>query len=141
MSCKTFVCRPCSLIFFPTANAGQVVNVLLAVLIGSFSLATMAPEVQGQHPTCGQLSRSISYTAITNGRAAAAKLFSTIERVPDIDSSDPGGLKPEKVVGEITLEDVKFNYPSRPDVSIVKGINVTFTAGKAAALVGASGSG
>ena len=101
----------------------------------------MAPEVQGQHPTCGQLSRSISYTAITNGRAAAAKLFSTIERVPDIDSSDPGGLKPEKVVGEITLEDVKFNYPSRPDVSIVKGINVTFTAGKAAALVGASGSG
>lgn len=64
-----------------------------------------------------------------------------MERVPDIDSSDPGGLKPEQVVGEITLEDVRFNYPSRPDVPIVKGINITFTEGKTAALVGASGSG
>jgi ATP-binding cassette subfamily B (MDR/TAP) protein 1 len=44
-------------------------------------------------------------------------------------------------LGEITLEDVKFNYPSRPDVPIVKGLNITFPAGKTAALVGASGSG
>ena len=41
------------LIFLPTANAGQVVNVSLAILIGSFSLAMMAPELQGQHRTCG----------------------------------------------------------------------------------------
>lgn len=68
-------------------------------------------------------------------------MYATIERIPDIDSSDPAGLKPEKVIGEITLEDVEFNYPSRPDVPIVKGINVTFTAGHTAALVGASGSG
>ena len=39
------------------------------------------------------------------------------------------------------MEDVKFNYPSRPDVPIIKGINITFTAGETAALVGASGSG
>ncbi|KAF8442930.1 P-loop containing nucleoside triphosphate hydrolase protein [Boletus edulis BED1] len=107
------------------ANAGDVVNVLLAILIGSFSLALLAPEVQ----------------AVTNGRGAAAKLFATIERVPAIDSSDPSGLKPDQVVGEISLKDVRFNYPSRPDVPIVKGINITFTAGKTAALVGASGSG
>ena len=84
---------------------------------------------------------SICYAAITQGRGAAAKLFATIERIPVIDSSDPGGLKPDKAVGEITLEDVEFNYPSRPDVPIVKGINITFTAGETAALVGASGSG
>lgn len=68
-------------------------------------------------------------------------MFATIERIPDIDSSDSRGLKPEKVVGEITLENLEFNYPSRPDVPIVKGINITFTAGHTAALVGASGSG
>lgn len=107
------------------ATAGQVVNVFLAILIGSFSLVMLGPEMQ----------------AVAHGRAAAAKLFATIDRVPAIDSSDPGGLKPEKVLGEITLEDVKFNYPSRPDVSIVKGLNITFPAGKTAALVGASGSG
>lgn len=79
--------------------------------------------------------------AITHGRGAAAKLYATIDRVPDIDSSDPTGDKPEKVEGEITLEGVKFHYPSRPTVQVVKGLDITFKAGKTSALVGASGSG
>lgn len=29
------------------ANPGQIINVIMAILIGSFSLAMMAPEVQG----------------------------------------------------------------------------------------------
>jgi ATP-binding cassette subfamily B (MDR/TAP) protein 1 len=29
------------------ANPGQIVNVIMAILIGSFSLAMMAPEMQG----------------------------------------------------------------------------------------------
>lgn len=79
--------------------------------------------------------------AITHGRGAAAKLFATIDRVPDIDSADPSGLKPDHVDGEITLEDVRFSYPSRLNVPVVKGLSLTFRAGKTAALVGASGSG
>ncbi|KAG2346722.1 P-loop containing nucleoside triphosphate hydrolase protein [Suillus weaverae] len=107
------------------ANAGQVVNVFMSILIGSFSLALLAPELQ----------------AITRACGAAAKLFATIERVPDIDSANLGGLKPANVTGEITFEDVTFNYPSRADIPILKGINITFPAGKTTALVGASGSG
>jgi ATP-binding cassette subfamily B (MDR/TAP) protein 1 len=101
------------------------VNVFLAIIIGSFSLALLAPEMQ----------------AVTHGRGAAAKLFATIDRVPPIDSADPSGLKPEKVIGEISFEDVKFNYPSRPSVPVLRGLSLTFPAGKTAALVGASGSG
>ncbi|KAI6043447.1 P-loop containing nucleoside triphosphate hydrolase protein [Pisolithus marmoratus] len=115
------------------ATAGQVVNVFMAILIGSFSLAILAPEIRGMF--------SDASTAITTARGAAVKLFATIERVPDIDSASPDGLKPEKVFGEIALKDVRFNYPSRPDVPILKGINITFKAGKTAAVVGASGSG
>ncbi|KAF8957257.1 multidrug resistance protein 1 [Flammula alnicola] len=107
------------------ATPGSVINVFLAILIGSISLAMLAPEMQ----------------AITHGRGAAAKLYDTIDRVPDIDSANPDGLKLDKVEGEITLEDVKFSYPSRPTVQVVKGLNITFRAGKTAALVGASGSG
>ena len=32
------------------ANAGDVVNVFFAILIGSFSLALLAPEMQGSSP-------------------------------------------------------------------------------------------
>jgi ATP-binding cassette subfamily B (MDR/TAP) protein 1 len=45
------------------------------------------------------------------------------------------------VVGKISLENVTFRYPSRPDVTVVKGLSVDFPAGKTAAIVGASGSG
>jgi ATP-binding cassette subfamily B (MDR/TAP) protein 1 len=79
--------------------------------------------------------------AINHGRGAAAKLFETIDRVPEIDSANPEGLKPEQVVGEIALEGVTFSYPSRPTVPVVKGLSLRFPAGKTAALVGASGSG
>ena len=46
-----------------------------------------------------------------------------------------------KVIGEITFENVDFNYPSRPDVQVVKDLSLTFPAGKTTALVGSSGSG
>ena len=106
-------------------NVGIIVNVFLSIMIGSFSLVMVAPEMQ----------------AIANARGAAAKLFTTIDRTPPIDSGDPSGLKPEKVTGEITLHNVKFNYPARPDVPILKDLSISFAAGKTSALVGASGSG
>ncbi|KIM25829.1 hypothetical protein M408DRAFT_73755, partial [Serendipita vermifera MAFF 305830] len=108
-------------------DVGIIVNVFLSILIGSFSLAMLAPEL----------------TAISNARGAAGKLFETIDRIPPIDSASPDGLKPDvaSIKGEITFHDVRFNYPSRPEVPILRGVDLSFPAGKTAALVGASGSG
>jgi ATP-binding cassette, subfamily B (MDR/TAP), member 1 len=78
---------------------------------------------------------------VTHACGAAAKIYHTIDRVPDIDSASLAGDKPGDVHGEITLRDVQFSYPSRPTVQIVKGLDITFTAGRTSALVGASGSG
>lgn len=39
------------------------------------------------------------------------------------------------------LDDVHFTYPSRDTVPVIKGLSLTFRAGKTAALVGASGCG
>lgn len=116
-----------TLILRGEADIGIVVNVFLSILIGSFSLAMLAPEL----------------TAISNARGAASKLFSTIDRVPPIDSASPDGLKPssDEVKGHISFQDVRFNYPSRPDIPILKGVDLDFPAGKTCALVGASGSG
>lgn len=79
--------------------------------------------------------------AITKGQGAAAKLYATVDRVSLIDSADPGGLKPDRITGDIALENVNFSYPSRPTVQVLKNFSITFPAGKTAALVGASGSG
>jgi ATP-binding cassette subfamily B (MDR/TAP) protein 1 len=72
---------------------------------------------------------------------AAAKIFATIDRVPSIDSASSEGLKPSHVTGSITLDNVYFTYPSRPDVPILKGISMSFKPGTTSALVGASGCG
>lgn len=77
--------------------------------------------------------------AILIGRGAASKIFSTIDLVPHIDSSSLGGLKPDSIEGRIVLENVEFNYPSRPNVPVVKSITLHFAPGKTSALVGASG--
>jgi ATP-binding cassette subfamily B (MDR/TAP) protein 1 len=126
------------------ATAGDVVNVILAILIGSFSLVLLGPEMQGMSLIIFYKRSNLIFfglKAITHAQGAAAKLYETIDRIPEIDSASTEGLKPVKVEGEIVLEDVKFSYPSRPTVEVVKGLNITFRAGKTAALVGASGSG
>ncbi|KAL0573652.1 hypothetical protein V5O48_008298, partial [Marasmius crinis-equi] len=107
------------------ADVGVVTNVFMAFLIGSFVLSALPPELQ----------------AIGHARGAATKLYSTIDRVPAIDSADPGGLKPDDVEGELSLENVTFAYPSRPGIIVAKNLSLTFATGKKAALVGSSGSG
>jgi len=58
-----------------------------------------------------------------------------IDRVPDINSANPAGLKLETLSGEISLEDIKFHQPSCLNVPIIKGLSLTFNAPKTAALV------
>jgi ATP-binding cassette subfamily B (MDR/TAP) protein 1 len=41
----------------------------------------------------------------------------------------------------ITFDNVMFNYPSRPNVPVLRGLSLTFPAGHTAALVSTSGSG
>lgn len=79
--------------------------------------------------------------AIGKAQAAGANLFQTIDRVPVIDSASTEGSKPDSLRGSISLENVVFHYPSRPDVPILKGFTLEFEAGQTVALVGASGSG
>ncbi|KAJ7501193.1 P-loop containing nucleoside triphosphate hydrolase protein [Mycena galericulata] len=107
------------------ANAGTVVTVFMAIMTGTFSLVILGPEVQ----------------AIVLAMGAASKLFTTIDRVPLIDASSPAGLKPTPVTGSLSVSDVRFAYPSRPDVPVLKGVSIEFPAGTMSALVGASGSG
>ena len=106
-------------------QSGTVMNVILSILIGAFSMAMMAPNMQ----------------ALSYAFAAGAKVFETIDRVPPIDSSDPSGLRPDTCHGKLEFRDIDFSYPARPDVPVLDRFSLEVPAGKVTALVGASGSG
>ena len=113
------------LIIDGTTDPGAVINVFLAILIGAFSLAQIAPNLQ-----------SLAYAT-----GAAEKLFHTIDRIPVIDASSHEGLQPEHIDGTLSFEHVDFIYPGRPGVQVLYDFNAVFPKGLNTALVGGSGSG
>ncbi|KAM8810396.1 ATP-binding cassette sub-family B member 5 [Eudromia elegans] len=108
-----------------TYDIGRVLIVFFSVLIGAFSLGQAAPNLE----------------SVANARGAAYEVYKIINKKRLIDSSSQEGYKPDKIIGEIEFKNIHFNYPSRPDVTILKGLNLKVQTGKTIALVGASGCG
>ncbi|KAJ6847236.1 ABC transporter B family member 11-like isoform X2 [Iris pallida] len=106
-------------------TGADVINVILAVVTGSFSLGQASP----------------SMTAFAAGQAAAFKMFETINRKPEIDASDPSGIELGDIRGDVEFRDVYFSYPTRPDEQIFRGFSLSIESGRTVALVGESGSG
>uniref|UniRef100_H0YWS9 ATP-binding cassette sub-family B member 5 n=1 Tax=Taeniopygia guttata TaxID=59729 RepID=H0YWS9_TAEGU len=109
----------------PHYDIGRVLIVFFSVLVGAFSLGQAAPNLE----------------SMANARGAAYEVYKIINKKRIIDSSSQEGYKPDKLVGEIEFRNIHFSYPSRPDVKILKGLNLKVQTGKTIALVGASGCG
>ncbi|KAJ7977740.1 ABC transporter B family protein [Quillaja saponaria] len=106
-------------------NGGTVLNVIISILTASMSLGQASPCIG----------------AFAAGKAAAYKMFETIERKPEIDAYDTKGKILEDIHGEIELKNVYFSYPARPEEEIFSGFSLYIPTGTTAALVGQSGSG
>ncbi|KAK2910243.1 ATP-binding cassette, sub-family B (MDR/TAP), member 4 isoform X2 [Channa argus] len=74
-------------------------------------------------------------------KLSAAHLMMLMNREPAIDNLSQRGEFPVKFEGNVCFESVKFNYPSRPDVPILQGLNLKVKKGETLALVGSSGCG
>uniref|UniRef100_A0A8C4I844 ATP-binding cassette, sub-family B (MDR/TAP), member 4 n=1 Tax=Dicentrarchus labrax TaxID=13489 RepID=A0A8C4I844_DICLA len=74
-------------------------------------------------------------------KLSASHLMMLINKVPAIDNLSQEGQSPENFNGNVSFDDVKFNYPSRPDVPILQGLNLNVKMGETLALVGSSGCG
>ena len=69
---------------------------------------------------------------------AGARIFEILDRAPAMVA---GGLRPEHTLGAVTLEDVSFRYPARPDAQVLSRVDLSLKPGEVVALVGPSGSG
>uniref|UniRef100_A0A8C0C3J2 ATP binding cassette subfamily B member 1 n=1 Tax=Buteo japonicus TaxID=224669 RepID=A0A8C0C3J2_9AVES len=104
---------------------GNVLTVFFSVLIGAFSIGQTAPSIE----------------AFASARGAAYTIFNIIDNEPQIDSYSETGYKPDHIKGNLEFQNVYFNYPSRPDIEILKGLNLKVSCGQTVALVGGSGCG
>ncbi|XP_062979770.1 ATP-dependent translocase ABCB1-like [Elgaria multicarinata webbii] len=106
-------------------DIGKVLIVLICVFLGSLSMGQISPNLE----------------SLSNARGAAYEVFKIIKKPRPIDSSSSDGFKPDKLQGEIEFKNIHFSYPSRPDMQILKGLNLKIQPGKTIALVGSSGCG
>ncbi|XP_020084858.1 putative ABC transporter B family member 8 isoform X2 [Ananas comosus] len=113
------------LVMFHGESGGRIYAAGIAFVLGGLSLGMALPEVKH----------------FTEASVAAARILDRINRVPKIDSSDPTGLVPSRIRGEIEFDSVRFAYPARPGSPVLNRFSLRVPAGRTVALVGPSGSG
>lgn len=112
------------LIEWGRSDVGSITACFFAVLIASFALGLIFP----------------SFSAVSESRGAAHKLFNIIDRKPTIDIEDRKEIAPELSQG-IEFKNVEFAYPTRKEHKLFKDLNVSIPKGQTVAFSGVSGSG
>ncbi len=135
---------------------------ILTVFFGAicFIIYMGALMLQRGSMTPGELLSFVTFTAMIGGSIAGLGSFTTelfgavgaTDRIKEILGLDPEVLltkfspaMPEsdllKLTGKISFENVHFSYPARPDLPILKGLDLKVDKNEKIALVGPSGVG
>jgi ATP-binding cassette subfamily B (MDR/TAP) protein 1 len=75
---------------------------------------------------------------LEKGKSAIGKI---LEITKNLNMEVGGSLKPDNIKGDIEFQNVSFSYPSNPQQSVIKNLNLKINAGQKVGIVGSSGSG
>ncbi len=131
---------------------------IITMLFGAlfFIIWNGALMVQDGTMTAGQLISFVSYTAsigasiaglgnfypeLVGSIGATERVRELLSTTSEVDVQDSAMLPARRLAGNIEFKDVRFRYPTREDIEVLRGVNLTIQSGQKVALVGMSGAG
>jgi ATP-binding cassette subfamily B (MDR/TAP) protein 1 len=131
-----------------TTSVATVMTVFWATLLASGNLQSIVPQLS--FITKGKMSLASLLTVIQDeetddsvgGSRSSNNTFFGTTRISTVSSvTAKVRNRPARCRGEFDFRDVRFAYPSRPDVRVLRGITLFLPAGETTFIVGGSGSG
>ena len=82
------------------------------------------------------------YASIQRALGASERVLEILhEKTENIIISEDNKTINKSLMGKLTFDNIRFAYPTRPDIKILKGLSFTAEAGQKIAIVGPSGAG
>ena len=106
-------------------SAGELTAFMFYAVMAGGAVATIS-EVIGE---------------VQKAAGASERLMELLNTHTSIESPKDPIILPEKISGEISLQNVNFHYPQANNISVIKNLNLEIKSGERVALVGPSGAG
>lgn len=106
-------------------SAGQLVSFVTFTAVVGASIAAL----------------SVFFTELVGAIGASERLLEILDTPSETEERPQTNLKAGRLKGDLSLENIVFAYPTRPDMPVLRGVNMTISSGSKVALVGQSGAG